>query len=210
MDVALTSLYVQHALNCKKGGLVIRRHDEVRDVLGDLCAQAWGNTAVKREVVLREGVNDRDPGVRTDLLVRGVWEPQVLASFDLCIINADAPCYRNANRSTASILKQHETAKKAHHRRVAEESRLHFTPLAVTVDGVWAREAVHFMRRLSSALVERDGWRGRSYSHIMGWVCARLSTVLVRATGQCLRGSRVSWRSLGCADGAGTWHNDAM
>ena len=196
---------VQHALNCKKGGLVIRRHDEVRDVIGDLCSAAWGNNAVKREVVLREEEPGGAPGVRTDLVVRGVWEPQVRASFDLCIINADAPCYRNANRSTASVLKQHETQKKAHHRQVTEDARMHFTPLAVTVDGVWGREALHFLKCLSSALVEKDGWRGRSYSHIMGWVRARLSTALVRATGQCLRGSRVPWRSLGCEDAAGTW-----
>ena len=152
--------------------------------------------------MLREGELGGAAGVRTDLLVRGVWEPQVMASLDLCIINADAPCYQNTNRSTASILKQHETSKKAHHRRVTEEGRMSFTPLAVTVDGVWGRESLHFLRRLAATLVEREGWRSRSYGNVLGWVRARLSSALVRAVGQCLRGSRVPWRSLGCDDGA--------
>ena len=199
---------IDHALNCKKGGLIIQRHDEVRDVIGDLCSMAWGAASGKKEVVLREGDMDGTPGVRTDLLVRGVWQPQVMASFDLCVVNADASCYRNHNRTTASVLKQHETAKKAHHRLVAEDRRIHFTPLAVTVDGVWGREAGHFLKRLASTLCEREGWRGRGYSQVLGWIRARLSTALVRATARCLRGSRVPWRGLGCEDGAGMWRHD--
>ena len=32
---------LQHALDCKKGGLVILRHNEIRDCIGDLASQVW-------------------------------------------------------------------------------------------------------------------------------------------------------------------------
>ena len=32
---------MQHALDCKVGGLVIQRHNEIRDCIGDIVAQVW-------------------------------------------------------------------------------------------------------------------------------------------------------------------------
>ena len=38
--------HVQHALICKKGGLITQRHNEIRDLLGDLSCLAW--TSLKK------------------------------------------------------------------------------------------------------------------------------------------------------------------
>ena len=53
MDVVL-----QHALDCKTGVLVIQRHNEVRDCLGDMAAQVWSQ--VVREPVLKEAESKAD------------------------------------------------------------------------------------------------------------------------------------------------------
>mmetsp|Transcript_9536 Transcript_9536/g.27473 ORF Transcript_9536/g.27473 Transcript_9536/m.27473 type:complete len:102 (+) Transcript_9536:1024-1329(+) len=45
---------LDHALNCAVGGLVVRRHNEVLDVLCDLSAMAWGESAVRKEVWIVE------------------------------------------------------------------------------------------------------------------------------------------------------------
>eukprot|EP00923_Selenidium_pygospionis_P030828 GHVN01054680.1.p1 GENE.GHVN01054680.1~~GHVN01054680.1.p1 ORF type:complete len:135 (+),score=11.13 GHVN01054680.1:113-517(+) len=44
---------LNHLLNCKVGGLIVRRHNEIRDTLGDLLAKACGRQ-VQREPVIVE------------------------------------------------------------------------------------------------------------------------------------------------------------
>ena len=47
-------------------------------------------------------------------------------------------------------------------------------------------------------------YKEKSYGEILGWIKARLSFAVIRATDLCLRGSRVRWRSgTGIDDGAG-------
>ena len=53
---------LQHALDCKKGGLIIQRHDEIRDCIGDMAAQVW--SPVTKEPVVREAdVSTGDDGL---------------------------------------------------------------------------------------------------------------------------------------------------
>ncbi|CEM23962.1 unnamed protein product, partial [Vitrella brassicaformis CCMP3155] len=158
---------LDHALNCGVGGLVIRRHNEVVDVLCDLSAKAWGESAVRKEVVIvepEEEGEEGEKGVRTDMVVRGVWERQKDVSFDVCVTNADAPSYRK--QSTASILKSKAKTKKAHHSHVCEDKSIHFTPLCVTVDGVWGREANGFFSRLVEKLRTKAAWADKSYGQV--------------------------------------------
>ena len=64
---AATSL--EHALDCKKGGLVTQRHNEVRNVIGDLASVVFKE--VVKEPVVQEA-NDAE-GVPS-LMARGVSE----------------------------------------------------------------------------------------------------------------------------------------
>ena len=72
--------------DCKKGRLIIQRHNEIRDCLGDIASQVW--THVIKEPVVREAdVNNGDGVLRLDLGIRGVWQPQVEALFDIRYID---------------------------------------------------------------------------------------------------------------------------
>ena len=76
-----------------------------------------------------------------------------------------------------------------------------FSLFVLSVDGQMGREARVFMKRVAEKLAIK--WQ-RSYSEVMGWVQARMSFAILRATNRCIRGSRVKWRSgLGMDDGAG-------
>ena len=71
-------------LDCKTGGLVIQQHNEVRDCLGDMVAQAWSQ--VVRETIVKEADSKADgPGLRADLGIRGVWTP-LLPRWKRCLI----------------------------------------------------------------------------------------------------------------------------
>ena len=43
---------ISHAMTCKKGGLVILRHNEIKDSLGDLCSEALQPSAVRDEPLI--------------------------------------------------------------------------------------------------------------------------------------------------------------
>jgi hypothetical protein len=46
---------VQHALSCKVGGLVISRHDEIKDELGQLAGKALKPSAIRDEPLINNG-----------------------------------------------------------------------------------------------------------------------------------------------------------
>ena len=48
----------EHALDCKKGGLVTRHHNKVRDILGDLSSIAYKD--IIREPVIQEACEVAD------------------------------------------------------------------------------------------------------------------------------------------------------
>ena len=75
-----------HALDCKKGGLITQRHNEVWDALGDIAALAYRD--VVRDPIVRE--SDESRGINAlvaELRVRGVWQPQTAALFDIHVVH---------------------------------------------------------------------------------------------------------------------------
>ena len=79
----------------------------MRDVLGDLSSLAWSN--VQKEPLIREHSNEQ-PALRADLLVRGVWNYQDTASFDIRVTDTEAKYYNN--KSSKAVLMQCEDEKK--------------------------------------------------------------------------------------------------
>jgi len=68
------SFDLNHALCCKKGGLIIQRHNEVRDAVGDLADLVWNQ--VHKEPIIRDADDSKSiPALVADLGVRGVWSP---------------------------------------------------------------------------------------------------------------------------------------
>mmetsp|Transcript_45574 Transcript_45574/g.78778 ORF Transcript_45574/g.78778 Transcript_45574/m.78778 type:complete len:108 (+) Transcript_45574:304-627(+) len=90
--------------------------------------------------------------------------------------------------------------KKTRYLERCEEMAGSFTPLVCTVDGVFHREFVAFMKRVAAALAGK--W-GKSYEEVMCWVRIRLQFALIRAVDLRLRGSRMRFHGAGFSDGAG-------
>ena len=185
---------IEHALDCRFGGLVGRRHNEVRDAFGDLASLVW--SPVIKEPVVRDGSTGADTLI-ADLCVRGVWEPQTEALFDIRVVDTDARSYRT--RPPRDVLSTAEGEKKRKYLQACQDRHATFTPLCVSVDGMLGSESEFFVKRLSDFLAAK--WE-RPYSVVIGWVRARLSFAILRAALLCVRGSRTKWRGLGIVDGA--------
>jgi len=196
---------VRHALECKKGGLVILRHDEIRNELSDLASKALIPSAVRDEPLIHTSrpavqMPELDPSTpavsrnfhknrgedRGDVLIRGLWDRGTDCIIDVRVTDLDAKS--NRSRDPAKVLESHEKEKKKKYLEPCLKQRRHFTPFVVSTDGLLGKEAKTLLKVLSTLLAEK--W-GKSYSEVCGYVNARMSIAIVRATHLCIRGSRV-------------------
>ena len=72
---------VNHALDCRFGGLVTCRHNEVCNAFGDLSSLVWG--PVHCEPVVQEASDNGRTVLKADLAVHDVWQLQCDAIFDV-------------------------------------------------------------------------------------------------------------------------------
>jgi hypothetical protein len=110
---------MNHALQCKKGGLVHLRHDDVTDEWAGLCQQALTPAAVSSEPFIyvgraantgAEATLDEDGFPGGDVGAHGFWRRGHTAIFDIRITDTDAESYLRS--SPSKILSNQEKAKK--------------------------------------------------------------------------------------------------
>jgi hypothetical protein len=202
----------RHAFSCRKGGLIIIRHNEIRDELCDMACRAFQPSAIRDEPKIHQGrgteqgekdkpMDDNDN--KGDVLIRGLWEKGTDCIIDVRVTDTDAPSY--IKTSPAKALETAERAKKKKHLQACLDQRRHFSPFVVSVDGLLGKEAKTILKVLASKMATKAG---KPYSSVMGFVRARFSIAMVRATHICLRGSRtptsrMSTRRPLWEDGAG-------
>ena len=85
----------------------------------------------------------------TDLFVRGVWEPQIKALFDIGMVDTDAwssgACSPHDDLGSAEVRK-----KKGKYLQACQDWHATFTLLCVFVDGMLGSEVEFFIMRLSN------------------------------------------------------------
>ena len=115
------------ALNCKKGGLVSAHHNELRDMNSDFCSMAGLSHIISEPIVQENNKSEDLKGLRADWSVRGFWDSQRTALFDVCIFNADACSFRN--QSLENTFQMKRNIKKSKYCQAAEACRASFTPI---------------------------------------------------------------------------------
>ena len=185
-----------HALNCKKGGLVSARHNEMRDLNCDLCGLA-GLNQILSEPVIQEGNGNDIKSLRADWSVRGFWDSQRTALFDTCIFNADADSFKN--QTLQSVFEEKKQIKKSKYSKAAFERRASFTPIIASCEAIFDKEAGVYFKRLATILSKK--WKS-SYSQATTYIKARTQICILRSVSLCLRGSRTPWRGAGIVDAA--------
>ena len=192
---------VDHAMVFQRGGFIIQRHNELRDLEAEMLRMVCNDVEVEpvlQEVTgetLNHGAN-KAPDARLDIHARGFWERQRSAFFDVRVCHPNADSYRDL--TPKQIYKKHENEKKRQYaERVMEIEQGTFTPLVFTTTGGMADECVKYHSRLAELIPNK---KGESYSSAISWIRAKVSFAIVSSAILCLRGSRSRGRQLDFVD----------
>ena len=86
-------------------------------------------------------------------MIRGLWELQVDVIIDVKLGDADAYTYKN--NPMTSLLVRWEKIKKYNHGKHWHDQRKHFSPFALSVDGILGKEAIVVLSQLSRVMAEK-------------------------------------------------------
>jgi len=140
-----TAFNLQHALDCKLGGLRIIQHNEVRDTIAQ-CMREAGHTAVEIEPQLQpldgevfeyKSAN-KDDEARSDIKCCGFWSNLRQAYFDVKVVSPFARS--NAHLEPAQLFKMAERSK-IREERIQNVEHADFNPLVFTCSGGMAPQS---------------------------------------------------------------------
>ena len=187
-----SSFDVAHALSCKKGGFVGRRHNAIRDMTADLLSEVCTDVCVEPHLQELSGETfsfrtaNTSREARLDIAARNVWSDNQRAFFDVRVFDPNARRFQNQTLSQAYLANEREK-KRHYNERVLEVENGTFTPLVFSVHGGMSPECRVFYKRLSALLSEK---RGENYSVVATWVRTRTSFSLLRSALMSIRGTR--------------------
>ena len=150
---------VDHAMVFQRGGFIIQRHNELRDLEAEMLRMVCNDVEVEpvlQEVTgktLNHGAN-KAPDARLDIPARGFWERQRSAFFDVWVCHPNADPYRHL--TPKKIYKKHENERKSQYaKRVMEIEQGTFPPLVFTTTGGMGDECVKYHSRLAELIVNK-------------------------------------------------------
>ena len=185
--------HIQHALDCKLGGLRTIQHNEVRDVVAQ-CMREAGHSLVEVEPQLQELSGEvfdyksanKEADARSDIKCCGFWTNKRQAYFDVKVVSPFARSY--VGLKPAQLFRMAEKAKVREYRaRILEVEHGDFNPLVFTCTGGMAPQCHLVMKRLAEQLSKKLNLQN---SVVSGWLRCRLSFALLRTTLLCVRATR--------------------
>ena len=181
-----------HGLNCQRGGFVIIRHNEVRDLTAELLSEVCNDVAIEPALTPLSGeefeseTTSRENDSRCDVAARGFWMRGSKAFLDVRVFNPMARTY--ANQPLATTYNSLEKSKKAkYNERILNVEHGTFTPLILSCFGGMGTEAHRFFNRLGIKVAEK---RDEPISSTISLLRTKLSFSLLRSALLCIRGSR--------------------
>ena len=188
---------VSHALKCKKGGWVTKRHNQVARVWRALFKRVSDfvepEPFVAPPINLTKASTTRRVDARADILVSGLFRLLQDAYLDVAVSDTGAACY--VNRKAMACLREKETRKRGKYEERVEPLGGTFSPLVCSVYGTLAPEAEEILTLVVKGL-DKDAVEKRS---TVAWERIALQVGIVKAVSLCLR-SRAQFARL--PDGA--------
>ena len=185
---------LQHAFSCPKGGFIITRHNEVRDLTAEILNEVCSQVSVEPTLTPLTGEEFRQASViktdnaRADICARSFWIKGQTAYCDVRVFNPLANCYMNQSLSAAH--KKNEAEKKRqYNQRILQVEQGSFTPLVFSCFGGFSRECNRFFSHAAEQIATK---RKISKSLVVSWMKSRLNFALLRSCLLCIRGTRTS------------------
>ena len=183
---------IDHAMTCSHEGLIIIRHNDIRDITANWLSEVCRNVESEPPLLPLTGENivplsaNRRDDARADIRATGFWGRQQCAFFDVRVFHPNAQSYRHS--SISSLYRRHELAEKREYGdRIREVENGSFTTLVFATTGGMGREATLLYKRLVDKISEK---KNAMYSKTMAWIRCTLSFSLLRSAVMCIRGSR--------------------
>ena len=153
------SFNLQHALSCPKGGLVITRHNKLRNLTAEILSEVCKNVAI--EPLLTPLTGEELPKssntsnlARAYVSARGLWIDRQRVFCDVRVCNPLARCH--LHRSLPTVHKKNKNEKKQeYNQRIFQVKHGPFTPLVFSCFGGMNRECSRFFWHTAKRLAIR-------------------------------------------------------
>ena len=169
------------------------RHNEVRDLLGEVLEDTCVNVCLEPALKPLEGEKlspsaNSTENARVDIQAGGFWgaSRHERAYFDVRVFYPHACSH--CHRSLPQIYRSQEMEKRRQYQeRILNVDGGTFTPLVFSAMGGAGPAASSFLKCLADKIVTK---KSTTYAQALGWLRCRLSFALLRSSLLCLRGAR--------------------
>ena len=189
-----TKFDLQHAMNCKKGGFINIRHNNVRDLTSNMLSEVCKDVTSEPLLLPLTGEEFERKSTKTanesrlDIKARGFWLKGQNAFFDIRVFDPNALRYFNINLQKS--YSRNEMEKKRHYNdRVLEVENGSFTPLVFSIYSGMVRECQTFYHRLAEMIAEKQNAK---LPIVISWLRTKICFSLLKSCLFCIRGSRRS------------------
>lgn len=181
---------VNHTLNCKLGGYVHMRHNNLRDleafILKEVCKDV--RTEPGLLPVGNAEVNSRnlEEKSRPDVSAVGVWGPNERTFLDVRVIHLNSDSY--ADQTPEQVYQEKEREKKrAYNDRILQVEKGSFSPLTFSTTGGMGPECTRFHKRVAELIAAK---RGEQYSDVLNHIRTKIRFSLLKSVLVAVRGVR--------------------
>ena len=181
---------LDHTLSCAKGGYVIMRHNQIRDLEAELMREVCTDVKIEPQLIplANNGLisGNTTENARLDVSGNGVWGPMEKTFLDIRVMHPNCPTY--LNKDIDQVYKTHEAEKKrSYNERVIQVEKGTFTPMVFSTFGGMGKEADRFHKRLAELIAIK---RNEDYTDIINYVRTRIRFCLLKSVLISLRGVR--------------------
>ena len=181
---------VDHTLNCKLGGYITMRHNNLRDLEASLLTEVCKDVKVEPELLPLGNGGTRSTNVaekaRLDVSAVGIWSSMERTFLDVRVFHPNSPSYLNTS-PTQLYVQQEKEKKRMYNDRILQVEKGSFSPLIFTTTGGMGPEATRYHKKVAELISVK---KGEQYSDVVNHIRTRIRFSLLKSVLVAVRGER--------------------